>query len=618
MNYFSNQNQPARRKSGCKRVFRPLDIYARPIQLTYQGKNAFSTTLGGFLSLMVILLLISISGYKFNDMIKKNLSVVKKNTLVSVSNSYVPPEDLSQKNITFAFMLSNYFVDTFYDDSYYGKFVLKQSVISILKNATDGSSYRRFKSYFIPFSKCEIGKNMFYPNSQEIKQYGIHNYFCPDWQNLTIQGNWYSPEYKVISLFFQRCKGANCATDDELKTWIKNKWVQEIIISSYFDIKDYENPVHYFLDDSYLAIEYGRTTYNTMYFKKDFLQLSDNLIGFFNNVKNDHFYQMSHTKYFTSTDEGGQGAGIYFYQDIKLDKEYDVYERQIYSISSLLQDVGGFYNSLFFIGLFIFASFRESIYFSSLISKLYQIEIKQGSQIDNNQGDSPSHDFESTNGKINIDVKSMNDSIALNAINVLNKLRNFEIIINLLLNKEQKHLLMFQKKHLLQCDNLNSSDDENYENQKSMESTQRILKKIQNKNYYSSPLNQDMHQRKLLEDALCSYSESKTALKDIDKKIIVGLFSNTNLNNNEAKNIKHLDSLSQDSQQAHKINPISNWKKGSAAGAYETGYQRNEEELHTGSTPKRAHGFPQKPSQSTKNARSINKKISGNNKRQLV
>ena len=30
-----------------------------------------------------------------NDMVKKNLTTVKKNTLISVSNSYVPPEDIS-------------------------------------------------------------------------------------------------------------------------------------------------------------------------------------------------------------------------------------------------------------------------------------------------------------------------------------------------------------------------------------------------------------------------------------------------------------------------------------------------------------------------------------------
>ena len=53
-------------------------------------------------------------------MIQRNNSSIKKNSLVSISNSYSPPEILSDKNITFAFMLSDFFGDGSYNDSYYG------------------------------------------------------------------------------------------------------------------------------------------------------------------------------------------------------------------------------------------------------------------------------------------------------------------------------------------------------------------------------------------------------------------------------------------------------------------------------------------------------------------
>lgn len=70
------------------------------------------------------------------------------------------------------------------------------------------------------------------------------------------------------------------------------------------------------------------------------------------------------------------GPGFYFAQDWKLDKEHDIYERSVYTFSDVLQDVGGFYNPLFFFGLFIYSSFQESLMFSSLIGKLYQIEVQ--------------------------------------------------------------------------------------------------------------------------------------------------------------------------------------------------------------------------------------------------
>jgi len=39
-----------------------------------------------------------------------------------------------------------------------------------------------------------------------------------------------------------------------------------------------------------LAIEYNRTTYNSMYFKKDVLKLGDSLVGLFENFKEEYFY----------------------------------------------------------------------------------------------------------------------------------------------------------------------------------------------------------------------------------------------------------------------------------------------------------------------------------------
>lgn len=61
--------------------------------------------------------------------------------------------------------------------------------------------------------------------------------------------------------------------------------------------------------------------------------------------------------FFTSDIDSGPGVGCYFQQDFKIDKQYDLYERQVYSLSDVLSDTGGFYNSLFFVGLLIYSQF---------------------------------------------------------------------------------------------------------------------------------------------------------------------------------------------------------------------------------------------------------------------
>lgn len=48
---------------------------------------------------------------------------------------------------------------------------------------------------------------------------------------------------------------AGCVEDDEFEEWVRGITVQEIILSSYFDVADYKQPVHYFLDDMWVPME---------------------------------------------------------------------------------------------------------------------------------------------------------------------------------------------------------------------------------------------------------------------------------------------------------------------------------------------------------------------------
>jgi hypothetical protein len=88
---------------------------------------------------------------------------------VAQSNSYSPPEVISEKNITFAFMLSDFYATRQYDDPYYGEIILRQKALYIRQNKTDGSMYREIEHIPLTYSKCKIGKNIFYPNEKEIE-----------------------------------------------------------------------------------------------------------------------------------------------------------------------------------------------------------------------------------------------------------------------------------------------------------------------------------------------------------------------------------------------------------------------------------------------------------------
>jgi hypothetical protein len=82
-----------------KNLLKAIDIYAKPIQMTYQGKEKFRTSCGGFLSLCVLLLLASIVSFNTTDLLNRSRTQIKKNTIVTQTNSYSPPENVSERNM---------------------------------------------------------------------------------------------------------------------------------------------------------------------------------------------------------------------------------------------------------------------------------------------------------------------------------------------------------------------------------------------------------------------------------------------------------------------------------------------------------------------------------------
>ena len=59
--------------------------------------------------MIIVLFVVCILGYKLNIMRNREQTTVKKNTLIAMTNDYSPPENLSNKNFSLAFMVSDYY-----------------------------------------------------------------------------------------------------------------------------------------------------------------------------------------------------------------------------------------------------------------------------------------------------------------------------------------------------------------------------------------------------------------------------------------------------------------------------------------------------------------------------
>lgn len=72
------------------------------------------------------------------------------------------------------------------------------------------------------------------------------------------------------------------------------------------------------------------------FIKKNTVELNDDIFGIFSDKKTEVFYSISRNDYATADYDYGPGKGVYFEQVFKMDKEYDNYERKVYSLTGVL------------------------------------------------------------------------------------------------------------------------------------------------------------------------------------------------------------------------------------------------------------------------------------------
>lgn len=141
---------------------------------------------------------------------------------------------------------------------------------------------------------------------EKINKTGLFDYICVKNKNLSIVGNTYSPRYRFINLYIDKCnnntfKGNNksnsCKSDSEINTFIKSNGVilNFAVIDSYFDGSDYEHPIKYHINDKYFYfLDPSQEKWTGFYLKENQAVLYDNVISnLLAPPKNETFFKLS-------------------------------------------------------------------------------------------------------------------------------------------------------------------------------------------------------------------------------------------------------------------------------------------------------------------------------------
>ena len=111
---------------------------------------------------------------------------------------------------------------------------------------------------------------------------GIQNYFCPDDKGIELVGNYFSSNFTYLSIKVKKCRNSTqssieCKPFEDIETFFgQNIPFNMIIVNSYFQASDFDDPIKFYIDDqNYQYCDEKRTKFSNIYVQKSQVELSD-------------------------------------------------------------------------------------------------------------------------------------------------------------------------------------------------------------------------------------------------------------------------------------------------------------------------------------------------------
>ncbi|TNV84292.1 hypothetical protein FGO68_gene12595 [Halteria grandinella] len=222
-----------------------------------------------------------------------------------------------------------------------------------------------------------------------LDMYKINTFKCMKNQGVfDLQGDYYSPQFRYLEIRLYKCLNGSqpnitCKSPSDINNFFAYTTLSIAMVNSYFDFSDYtrrdlsveqdvesNGVIKQYIDDRFFfEIDPTRSKKADIYLMKsqanlqdDYIQLGQQETIDFVEISNKHVYENSYNP--------ADGYVVSFY--LRYDSQYNTYNRQIYSAMDLLGDVGGLYQSLFYIGYLLINFFSHRLFISAILKHLYQ------------------------------------------------------------------------------------------------------------------------------------------------------------------------------------------------------------------------------------------------------
>ena len=238
------------------------------------------------------------------------------------------------------------------------------------RSTTSGTSTITTSSKSISYSKWGTAFDSI--DKTKATQLGISSFYCPSSTDYSIKGTYYSDEYIYIQLNIKRWTTGSWKTNSEITTKLTNARVQMAIINSYIDFSDYSTPLRHNIDDgNYWDLVPGYNKKTDIFVQRNYGDFQDGVFVYDDQITN-FFYQIINTKdrfeLESSTDK------ILLQTYFRRDDERVEYRRKVYTLLDALGKIGGIFKIVAAVFDLILLLFVENLFYSHMISRLYQLE----------------------------------------------------------------------------------------------------------------------------------------------------------------------------------------------------------------------------------------------------
>ena len=288
----SFEKPPSTLRSFLEMILHKIDLFARPITLTYAQDSEFKSNMGGIWTIFVGMILITLFALEVNTLYTKSDSIYSSSMNLEDLISDKTQLNLgSDKNFNFAFSLVVSGVDLIADGTYAQASL---DLVTQTRTTTNGSSKTTSTTKSIPFAKCGTAFDSI--DKSVATQIGISDFYWPTSTDYYIKGTYYSDEFTYIQLSFKRWTTGSCKTDSEITSKLTNARVQMAVTNSFVDFSDYAHPLkHNIYDNNYWDLVPGYFKKGDIYVQRNYGKFQDGVLVY-DDQTSDYFYQIFNTQ----------------------------------------------------------------------------------------------------------------------------------------------------------------------------------------------------------------------------------------------------------------------------------------------------------------------------------